>query len=119
MKKIVLMGLAAAMAMTISQTASAGAGHKNPLKSCNSCHHLNKKADQMKMGKAPGLKGIVNRQITIEGVQDQLGQTWSNEALSTFLKDPQGVKRMESDFCNGKITDDHSRETTIKFLKRL
>lgn len=118
MKKIVLMGLAAAMAMTISQTASAGSGHKNPLKACNVCHYLNKKADEMKSGTAPGLKGIVNRDITIEGVQDRLGQTWTEEALSTFLNDPQGVKKMESGYCNGKVNA-HDRQSTINMLKRL
>lgn len=87
LKQISLVVIALGVVMGSASLSFAG----NPLGACKTCHFFDKGPEVKKNNLGPGLKGVVGRKISIEGVE-ALGDTWTEEALNTWLTNPKKVK---------------------------
>ncbi|MBF0273949.1 MAG: cytochrome c family protein [Nitrospinae bacterium] len=88
MKKLLIGAIAFGVMIGSAAISSAG----NPLGPCKACHFFDKGPEVKKNNLGPGLKGVVGRKISIEGV-GALGDTWTEAALDTWLTNPGAVKK--------------------------
>jgi len=89
LKKIILGTLT--LGIMLGSTTISSAQTPRAIAVCKSCHFLDKGVDVKKNNLGQGLKEIVGRKISISGVES-LGDTWTEEALNTWLTNPKKVK---------------------------